>query len=206
MLQNIYCVKLRQRKLVGKNTKLDYFPFDRFYIMKQKDEKLARSMFRYSFSMEITEPLQHAINGIQVEQYRRIPIKRNDKVFGYTNNNFHTNFFESRDISVGDGSWMLLVPTHIRTRKEEQKNKEEKLVSYVGYVLSRIIRLSYHNKKELLPAVKLNTPKRTLPLLCVYCLKITDFYAGNCNPGQKTCNETADIIVDQDDYYKEGDN
>lgn len=212
MNNEIYCVKLQQRRLSSASG-LDYFPFDRFYIVPRENKTIGRELFRYCFELEVNASMLKAINAIPIDKTRTITLHRDDKKKEYKDLRGVPNFFydDNGNPQLHAGAWRIVVPTHVRTRKvtrpedkvKQDKKVRETFVSYIGYVLSRILTADSHNNKSMLPAITLHTPNKSTPLICAMCSGITKFYAGDCTPGRVSCSSNADIEMTQDTYYRE---
>lgn len=184
----IYCVKLRQKKLPTA-TKLNYFPFDRFYLIPKENRELANKMFRYFFYMDVSDEIIAAISHYQYTSLRTIPAIGRPTI---------ARGVEAELAPIWDelisGDYFLVVPTYPqRTRVKGNPNAEESPAT-PAYYMTQALRAS-DNSHVLLPQIGVHTPKRDVPLICAVCKNYSGYCENECSPGRGTCKSNIDIPI-----------
>jgi hypothetical protein len=184
----IYCVKLRQRKL-PKTSKINYFPFDRFYLVPKKDRNLADKMFRYFFYMDLSDDMITAITGYSYEHLRLIPAIGRPTI---------ARGVEQELVPVWDdllaGNYVLIVPTYPQRTRDKVEAGATEAPAIPAYYMTQALR-GADNAQLLLPQIGIHTPKRDVPLVCAVCRNYTGYCENECSPGRGTCKDKIDIPI-----------
>jgi hypothetical protein len=184
----IYCVKLRQKKL-PKSSKINYFPFDRFYLVPKENRHLADKMFRYFFYMDLSDDMIKAITGYNYEHLRLIPaIGRPSIVRGV-----ETELAPVWDDLIA-GNFVLIVPTYPQRTRDKVEAGAEDAPAIPAYYMTQALR-GADNAQLLLPQIGIHTPKRDVPLVCAVCRNYTGYCENECSPGRGTCKDKIDIPI-----------
>jgi hypothetical protein len=204
-LNSVINLKIAQKKLRrsesyyagGTSPELDYFPFDRIYLFKQNLLPTMKKVFRYSLYMALSAPLYKALSQVYVDEYRDLPLIRNDSRSEYKRvralNAFKTQIKDPKD-------WILMVPTHVRSKYRDPSKRIKPYASEVAYILSSAISLK-HNKGMFLPEITLHTPREDIPAMCSLCKNQAAYLANECNPGQYSCQKEHEILLELDNYH-----
>jgi hypothetical protein len=195
-MPEIICVKIAQRALPGAGG-YQYFPYDRVYLMPQELRPTAIRMFRYFFELELDAGLLAALNHLSIAHERKITVERNDVQLQGKDSGKIPNIGHPE-------AWRLIVPTHIKGRRREEKSEAAAEEAVLMYQFSKVLRRSAtSNSAASLPRISLHTPYRDIPLFCAVCTKILDFHDNKCTPGKGTCAKNAEAILPADTYFHE---
>lgn len=184
----IYCVKLRQKKLPTES-KMTYFPFDRFYLVPKENRSLANRMFRYFFYMDLSDDMIKAITGYRYDELRIIPaLGRPTTARGVE--------MEMAPVwdSLMAGDFMLVVPTYPQRTREKAIHGNTGSPSVPAYYITKALRAA-DNAQLLLPQVGIHTPDRDVPLICAICRNYTGYCENECSPGRGSCKAKIDIPI-----------
>lgn len=188
----IYCIKIRQRKL-PKTLKIDYFPYDRLYLIPKEDRKMADRMFQYFFYMDLSDDILKALIAYHYAHLRLIPaLGRPTTVRGVTS--------ELTPIwrQLTADNFVLIVPTYpqctrSKTRSKTKPGAEDSPV-VPAYYMSQALRANY-NQDRIFPQIGIHTPNRDVPLLCAICKNYLGYSENECSPGRKSCNDKIEIPI-----------
>jgi len=197
-MTEILCVKIAQREIKG-GTGYQYFPYDRVYLVPRELRATVFRMFRYFFEMDLDNDLLAALTLLKVTHERTITVDRDDKKLEGKREGD-----ELTDRVVCPEEWLLIVPTHIKGRKKEDKRESAKEESVLMYRFSKVLqRSSASNAKARMPRISLHTPYKEIPLFCAVCTRILDFHDNKCSPGKGMCSKNAETILPADAYFHE---
>ncbi len=198
MKNKIICVRIAQRVL-RTNTTADYtkFPFDRVYLSKVHLKPYFKQLFRYYLSMPLDAPLLDALNQLAITTKKETTVRRDDKrAEGVPQNSNNQGF---RDLIQSPDDWVMVVPTHVKTRYQNAKRYTNPIGSELGYILSRALVPPY-NAGVRLPQITLHTPHRTIPIICGVCKNNLDLHEGKCIPGRPSCKSKVRVNLRLDSY------
>jgi hypothetical protein len=149
--------------------------------------------------MELDSDLLAALTLLKVTHERTITIARDDKKLEGKDAGD-----ELTDRVAHPEEWSLIVPTHIKGRRKEEKRESAKEEAILMYRFSKVLqRSSASNAKVHMPRISLHTPYKEIPLFCAVCTRILDFHDNKCSPGKGTCAKNAEAILPADAYFHE---
>lgn len=198
--EKIICVKISQRILHhSKYTPTyDYFPYDRVYLAREKLAPAFRKTFRYYLSMALDKELLKALNALSVDTIRESTIERDDYRRQGSEGKPEDNF---KTLIRNPKGWILIVPTHVKSKYKDKKKFKNPYASEVAYLMSRVIQRG-HNDNVRMPQISFYTPDRVIPLLCAVCKNLPGFHTNECTPGRHTCklNIESELPLDSEFY------
>ncbi len=187
-MTDIYSVKIKQLRLSTwqkQNTGgFDFFPFDRMYLVREKNLKKLRKLFRYYLLVEVDGPFREAIQSIVVQQVRDVGIKRDDEALKWSPV-AHDSRYDQLTF-LNRGKWTAVIPTF--ANRPEKKGQPITL----AYTISNAV-AAIHNMRAHLPKVSLQTPHKLIPAICAICVNAADYYANTCSPARGVCKEKIKI-------------
>ncbi len=198
MKDHIFCVRIAQRVLPEEAAcGYKHFPFERVYLAQHRLAPQFRKLFRYYLSLTLDESLLGALNTLAVTKEREIRHQRDDgKLQGATRKNPRDAF---NGVIQNPADWLMVVPTHVRTKYKDEKEHKYPESSELGYLLSRTI-IAGFNETVRMPQIALHTPKRTIPILCGVCKHNLDLHAGKCLPGRPSCADKIKVVLRLDKH------
>jgi hypothetical protein len=184
---DIFCVKVKQLQL-GPKSSLDYFPFDRVYIVPAEQRDIALKLFRYSIIMDMNTVMYDALVAMRYSYVNKIPINR-----PAIPNPVATTTLPEDVKQFKEGDWLIVVPTYLQEVPiAAHRDKPPTIKTRLGYTLTRSITHA-HNLQVKLPTMMLHTPKKDVPVICAICTHVPDYYVNTCHPGSSKCRKWIDL-------------
>ncbi len=183
-MAELHVVKIKQnrmyRKVKGEGT-FEYFPFDRVYLIPQKEVSIVKKLFKYSFIMTVNPQIISVLDYLSITRTRHIGHYRNDAELEWKKPPKDAlKFLENSD-------HIMVVPTYAY-----QSRNTERHPIRLAYVITAAIHAA-HNINVKLPTVILQTPRGQVPLMCSACTEIPAYYANTCTPGRAICRSKINI-------------
>ena len=185
-----------------------YFPFDRLYITSKENSAIFKRMFHYYITAPVTDFLLRGLDQLTVNFCRTIPIHRDgdqleEKLLG-------KDMHFSPLLPEKNGPYMLAVPTIVghyelfQGKNREMKTTDGSPMARIIYVLSSAVshRVIHRVPAEIL-AMRLHTPERTYPSVCIACQNQAKFLSGDCAPMEHTCSWEGNVYIRTANMHKD---
>lgn len=167
-MKHIICVKIHQPTYISSTY---IFPFDRIYIVPTETVPRLTTLFDYYLSMPLDTELKEKLQRLYIENHKVSSIFRDTRV-PFNGKEYHYRLNEDS---------ILIIPTHLKPINDN--------FSEIAYHVSRIVNqiVNPGHLRNQLPSIQFHTPTRTYPMLCTACINMSDYTAGKCSPGHRTC-------------------
>jgi hypothetical protein len=150
--------------------------------------------------VDVDRNIRNALCSLHLDSYREIKIARNDEELAWQPVK-SKELMATTVFSDPRTAWLMIIPTYVTTMLKISSREENK--KGLGYILSPAIGIA-HNLKAPLMHIQLQTPGMIVPMMCSLCLKIPDYYANRCTPGQGVCRTNADFSgIPDEKLFKE---